>query len=131
MKKIIYISIIILVLGIITKGIVDSITTLSRDINNHIWVSFIGRWQCYEKRYYEIEFNIDETFTEYYYGLRKESGYVKIVENQIMLIYNKSSCETKQLTNCTVKIKYAFQTDTLILNIDGKKLSFYRYRKTK
>jgi len=126
MKRSLYILFFIIVLGVLSVSIITSIELLSYDVNSHIWVSFLGRWQCQEKRYYEIEFFVDETFTEYHYGIKKETGTVRIVDNKIVLIYDRESCLRKGLADCSVNITYNIQRDMLMLDIDGGVLKFLR-----
>jgi hypothetical protein len=126
MKRSLYILLFIIVLGVLSVSIVTSIELLSYDVNSHFWVSFLGRWQCQEKRYYEIEFFVDETFTEYHYGIKKETGTVRIVNNKIVLLYDRESCLRKGLADCSVDITYNYQNDMLLLHIDGNVVKFIR-----
>jgi hypothetical protein len=126
MKRSLYIVFFVVVLGILSVGIITSAELLSNDVNSHVWVNFLGRWQCQERRYYEIEFHINETFTEYHYGLKKETGTVSIVDNKIVLIYDRESCLRKGLADCSVDITYNYQNDMLLLHIDGNVVKFIR-----
>lgn len=126
MKRSLYIVFFVAVLGLLSVGIITSAELLSNDVNSHVWVNFLGRWQCQERSYYEIEFNIDETFTEYHYGVKKETGTVKIVNNKIVLIYDRESCARKGLADCSVDITYNIQNDVLLLHIDGNMVEFSR-----
>jgi hypothetical protein len=126
MKRSLYIVFFVVVLGILSVGIITSAELLSNDVNSHVWVNFLGRWQCQERRYYEIEFHINETFTEYHYGVKKETGMVRIVDNKIVLVYDRESCLRKGLADCSVDITYNIPHDMLMLDIDGSVIKFFR-----
>jgi hypothetical protein len=126
MKKTIYIAGIIFLLAMLSIGIIDSITTLTGELNSHAWSSFIGRWQCSEKAYYEIEFNPDQTFTEYYYERNGGTGRVGLDGDGIVLIYDAASCPSGDAIDCTIQINYTLDQNSLVLVIHNSRLTFHR-----
>jgi hypothetical protein len=131
MRRWVSLSLFVVLMGLFAVGIVDSLRMLSADIDSHLWVSFIDRWQCHEKGFYEIEFFVDETFAEFHYGRKTGSGSVKIVGGEILLIYDRESCRWKGLSDCTVAVNYQLQTDVLILTVGGERLTFWRVKETR
>jgi hypothetical protein len=131
MKRTVYFLLLLVVIGVIAAGIVDSMRMFSADIDNHLWTGFIDRWQCREKGYYEIEFFTDETFVEYYFGRKKGSGAVERMDDEIILRYDRESCRWKGLSNCEVYLEYFFPLDELVLIIDGERMTFSRRKETR
>jgi hypothetical protein len=126
MKRAVLLIAVIVVVAFLSVRIVESVTDLSFNINDHLWLNFIGTWQCYEQRSLAIEFNMDETFTEYNFDSAIYSGTVQISGNEIILKYDDDSCRRKNLRNCSVAVDYSPDRDTLILVIDNRRLTFRR-----
>jgi hypothetical protein len=126
MKRTLSIAGIIFLLATLSVGIINSITTLTGDINRHAWASFIGRWQCYEKAYFEIEFNPDQTFTEYYYERNEGTGVVRSDGGDFVMIYDAASCTSGDVKECTININFSLDKSSLVLVIHNSRLTFYR-----
>jgi hypothetical protein len=126
MKRFIYLIGIIVFFFIISIGIVDSISTLTNDVNTHLWVNIIGRWRSNELRNYEIELFADGRFTEYYYGMAKNSGYFTISGDSIRLQYNSLACSQGNTDGCSIEYKFYIESKALILKTKGSSRSFYR-----
>jgi hypothetical protein len=122
-KGFILFSIIIFIL-ILSVGIVDGLLALSNDINNHLWISLVGRWQSSENAYYEIEFNSDGTFSEYYYGVEKGFGYYQAHGNSIVLNYDESNCKRDTGNSCIVYMKLYYDFKSIILIKNEKRMVF-------
>jgi hypothetical protein len=122
MKKVFILFSIMVLIIILSVGIVDGLLKLTNDINNHLWISLVGRWESRENGYYEIEFNSDGTFNEYYYGVKKGSGDYQVYGNSIVLNYDASSCRRETGNSCRVYMKLIFEIKTIILeNLESKK----------
>jgi hypothetical protein len=126
MKKAILYSLFLTLILILSIGIIDSLLALNEDINNHLWISLIGRWRSYETVFYEMEFQPDGTFYEYYHGVIKNSGVFQTNNNSIMLTFDPSSCDREIFEDCTVTMKYNFDMNTLILISNDNRMSFQR-----
>jgi hypothetical protein len=126
MKKVIVLSAAFFIVSILSIGIVDNVLTLTNDINIHGWQSLVGRWQSSEKMYYEIEFRGDGTFVEYYFGIRRSSGILRVSGNTIELFYDGSNCEYENEKDCTVQMEFDLLGDTLFLIKNGRKMSYGR-----
>jgi len=124
MKKVFILFSIIVFIIILSIGIIEAILTLTNDINSHLWLNLVGRWESRENSYYEIEFNPDGTFTEYYYGMAKSSGDYRASGNSIVLNYDASSCWRDTGNGCTVHMKLYFEIKTIILVNNENGMSF-------
>ena len=106
---------------ILSVGIRDSVLTLTNDINSHLWVNLVGRWQSSENAHHEIEFYPDGTFIENYSGVTKGFGDYQVHDNSIVLKYDLSSCSHDDGNNCTVYMKLYFDITTIkLLNNENK-----------
>ena len=122
MKKVFILFSIIALVLILSGGIVDSLLALNNDINNHLWIGLVGRWQSSENASHEIEFSQDGTFSEYYYGVKRDFGEYQEYNNSIVLNYDIYSCERNTGNTCTVNMKLYFDFTTMRLtNNEDKK----------
>jgi hypothetical protein len=126
MKKVIVLSAAIFIISLLSIGIVDNILTLTNDINIHGWQRLVGRWQNSEKTYYEIEFRADGTFVEYYFGIRRSSGILRVSGNTIEMFYDGSNCEYGNEKDCALQMEFDLLGDTLFLIKNGSKMSYRR-----
>jgi hypothetical protein len=126
MKKAIAVSVIILIVMMLSVAIVDNMRMLSSDINNHTWLSLVGRWQCFEKGYYEIEFKPDGTFIEYYHGIAKKSGVFRVSGKTIAFFYDPSNCDHENEKDCTVHMEFDYFAGTLILKTNNSRTVYKR-----
>ena len=126
MKKTLLISTCILIFLMLSAGIVESISALTRDINAHAWQTLIGRWQSYERGHYEIEFTPVGTFVEYSHGISRSTGSFHISGNTIELIYDAPHCVSRENSSCKLSMEFEFILDTLILTTQDKRTRFKR-----
>ena len=124
MKKVLILFSIMALIIILSVSIVEALLTLSNDINNHLWLNLVGRWESRENSYYEIEFNPDGTFNEYYYGLKKGAGDYQANGNSIVLYYDASSCRRDTGNSCIVYMKLYFEIKTIILVNNESRMFF-------
>jgi len=124
MKKLFIIFSIITFVLIVSVGIVDNLSALTDDLNTHLWLSLVGRWQSSESAYYEIEFYPDGTFSEYYFGVEKDFGDYHTDGNNIMLNYDISSCERDTGNSCTAKMKLYLDYRIIKIINNDKNLHF-------
>ena len=124
MKRIFYLSLVIIIILIFSTGIINGLTDLQSEIDNHLSVKIIGRWQSYEMAFYNIEFKPDSTFNEYYYDGIKRSGVFQVHDNSIELTYDETSCQGDIEIDCTVTKKYKFELNTLVLITNESKMTF-------
>jgi hypothetical protein len=124
MKRIFFYFSILALIIILSFGIVDGLLALSSDINNHLWLNLVGRWESRQTGYYEIEFKQDGTFNEYYYGVKKGFGEFEAYGNSIVLNYDPSICLRGTGNRCTVYMKLYFEIKSLILKDNESKMSF-------
>jgi hypothetical protein len=127
-KKVFLIFSIIVTILILSVGIVDGLLALTNDINNHIWLSLIGRWESRENNYYEMEFHPDGTFCEYYYGVKKGSGNFHAYGNSIVINYDASSCKHTTENSCTKYMKLYFDIKTIMLVNNESKMFFQKVK---
>ncbi|MGB7539533.1 MAG: hypothetical protein WBM17_13420 [Anaerolineales bacterium] len=128
MKKSIAVSVIIFIVVMLSVGIVDNMLMLSNDINTHTWLSLIGRWQSYEKGFYEIEFKPDGTFIEYYHGIAKNSGVFRVSGKTIVFLYDPSNCDHENEKDCTVDMEFDYSAGTLILKTNNSRTVYKRLK---
>ena len=126
MKKILYLAVVIAFVVFLSVKIMDSSAVFSFAVQDHLWLHFIGTWQCAEKGYLEMVFHLDETFAEYSYGHRQYTGAVAILDNHVILMYDAESCSRKMAKDCSVSVEYEFVRDKLILIVDNERLTFNR-----
>jgi hypothetical protein len=124
MKKVFILFSIAVFFLILSIGIVDSVITLTNDVNNHLWLSLVGRWQSSESAYYEIEFNPDGTFNEYYYGVKRGFGNYQAYGRSIVLNYDLSSCRRESGNDCTVHMEFHINMKTITLINNEKRTLF-------
>jgi hypothetical protein len=128
MKKAIAVSVVIFIVGMLSVAIVDNLLMLSSDINNHTWLSLVGRWRCFEKGYFEIEFKPDGTFMEYYHGIAKNSGVFRVSGKTILFIYDPSNCDHENEKDCTVHLGFDYSAGALILKTDNSRTVYKRVK---
>jgi hypothetical protein len=126
MKKAIIPLTVIIVVVLLSIGIVDAISALTDDINSHLWLNIIGRWQSRENSYREMEFHQDGTFVEYYYGVKKGSGEFLVNGNRILLNYDSSSCPRGAGDSCSTYLMLKFEIKNIILENSERRISFYK-----
>jgi hemolysin activation/secretion protein len=131
MKKLFVLSSLMVLIIILSVGIVDSLLTLSDDINNHLWLNLFGRWQSSESAYYEIEFSPDGTFSEYYYGVEKKFGDYQVHGSSIRLNYDLSSCRRDDRNSCTIYMKLYFEFRTIKLINNENMIIFNKVSRNK
>ena len=124
MKKVFILFSIVILILIISDGIMDSSLILTNDINDHLWLNLVGRWQSSESTNYEIKFNPDGTFNEYYYGAEKGYGNYKVFGNNIIINYDILSCQRENKNSCTVNMKLYFEIKTIKLINNENKMIF-------
>jgi hypothetical protein len=108
----------------LSVGIIDSISTLTKDMNGHLWLNLVGRWESSENAHHEIEFYPDGTFIENYSGMTKGFGDYQVYENSIVLKYDLSSCQYDIEISCTVNMKLYFDFTTIKLINNENKMIF-------
>jgi hypothetical protein len=124
MKKVFILFSIMIFIIILSVGIVEGLITLTNDVNNHLWINLVGRWESRGNSYHEIEFNPDGTFNEYYYRVKKGSGDFQAAGNSIVLHYDASSCGRDVGNSCTVHMKLYFEIKSIILVNNESGISF-------
>jgi hypothetical protein len=124
MKKVLVFFSIFISIIILSGSILDSLSLLSSDINNHLWISVVGQWESRENPHYNIKFGADGTFTEYYYGVIKGYGGYDANGNKIILYYDESTCRQDPENMCAVNMRLLFTGNTIILENIKNKMSF-------
>ncbi|MBN2085116.1 MAG: hypothetical protein JW748_07800 [Anaerolineales bacterium] len=124
MKKTPLIAAILLVVGILSVGIVDNLSTLTEDIDNHTWLNLVGRWQSCEKGYYEIAFGADRTFVEYFHGIGKGSGEYQVSGNRLTLKYGEPDCANSGAKDCRTILEFGFDGKTLVLTAGESRMLY-------
>jgi hypothetical protein len=110
----------------LSVAIVDNLLMLSKDVNSHTWLSLVGRWQSFEKGYYEIEFKSDGTFVEYFHGIGKKSGVFRVSGKTIIFIYDPSNCDHENEKDCTDRMEFDISAGNLILRINDREMVYKR-----
>ena len=128
MKKVFVLFSVIVLILFLSSGIIKSVSTLTNDINNHLWLNLVGRWQSSESAFHEIEFIPDGTFSEYYYGVERGFGNYQVNGNSIMLNYDISSCRRDTNNSCTVIMKLYFDIRTVKLINNENRMVFNKVR---
>jgi hypothetical protein len=124
MKSVIIFFSLIVIIIILSMGIVDGLSALNNDMNNHLWLNLVGRWESRENGHYEIEFSLDGTFDEYYYGVRKGFGNYQVDGTSVFLQYDASNCTGDTDNSCTVTMQLYFEINTIVLVNNEKRMSF-------
>jgi hypothetical protein len=128
MKKIFIIFSIFTLILILSAGIEESVLTLTNDINSHLWLNLVGRWQSSESAYFEIDFSPDGTFSEYYHGVEKRFGDYQIHGSSIRLNYDLSNCRYDTGNSCTIYMKIYFEFKTIKLQNNDNRMVFNKVR---
>ncbi len=128
MKKAAIVPVIIFVIVMLSVGIVDNILALSNDINNHMWVNLVGRWQSSDRGFYEMEFKPDGTFVEYFHGTAKGAGKFQIAGKSLDMLYDPSYCDHENEMGCIVHMEFEVSPGTLILHKDDGRTVFKKVK---
>jgi hypothetical protein len=105
-------------------SIISIILPLAACIVDSSWLGLVGRWRDSQNSSFEIEFNENGTFSEYSNGRRIGFGNFQAEGDIIVMKYDPSTCGVNTGINCTVRMQFSVDGQTLILRDSESRMFF-------
>jgi hypothetical protein len=84
----------------------------------------VGRWRDSQNSNFELEFTKNGTFSEYSSGQRIGFGNFQAEGDIIVLKYDPSTCGGNTGIDCTVRMQFSVDSQTLILKDSESRMFF-------